>query len=243
MSEELRGRLYASYVSGGQARAPASLADIESRAPYLRRLVSRHFPTERDASVLDLGCGSGALLHVAREAGFRNLRGVDTSAEQVEAAARLGIRGVEHGDLFEAVAALAEASEDVIVAFDVMEHLEKRQLLRFVDGVHRALKPGGRLLVHVPNAESPFFGAVRYGDLTHELAFTGDSLSQLLRASGFREVHCLEDQPVVHGARSAVRLVLWKAIRTLLRLAVAAETGSAGRAAIFTRNLLAVAVR
>ncbi len=243
MSEELRARLYASYVSGGQARAPASIGELESRAPYLRRLVSRHFPPERDASVLDLGCGSGALLHVAREAGFRRLRGVDTSAEQVDAAARLGIAGVEQGDLLEVVAALAEASEDVIVAFDVMEHLEKGQLLRFVDGAHRALKPGGRLLVHVPNAESPFFGAVRYGDLTHELAFTGESLSQLLRAAGFREVRCFEDQPVVHGVRSAVRLVLWKAIRTLLRLAVAAETGSAGRGAIFTRNLLAVAVR
>ena len=36
----------------------------------------------------------------------------------------------------------------------------------------RALKPGGRWILHTANAESPFYGRVRYGDITHEQAFT-----------------------------------------------------------------------
>lgn len=241
MSGELRERLYESYLSVGKAQAPESLAALEPRAPYLRQLVSRHFPPERDVAVLDLGCGYGALLHVAREAGYTNLRGVDTSPDQVAVAGRLGIPGVERGDVRETLAALEPDSQDVVVAFDLLEHLEKDALLGFVGGVLRALRPGGRLILHVPNAESPFFGAVRHGDLTHELAFTRESLPQLLRTAGYREVRCHEDTPVVHGAKSALRLLLWKIFRSGLRLVVAAETGDTGRDAIFTRNLLCVA--
>ncbi|PIP43376.1 MAG: methyltransferase, partial [Deltaproteobacteria bacterium CG23_combo_of_CG06-09_8_20_14_all_60_8] len=57
----------------------------------------QHFPVDKGVAILDLGCGHGALIHVARELGYRNLRGVDGSPEQVAAARRLGIEGVEAG--------------------------------------------------------------------------------------------------------------------------------------------------
>jgi cyclopropane fatty-acyl-phospholipid synthase-like methyltransferase len=145
--------------------------------------VREHFPIDRDAAVLDVGGGHGALIHFAREAGYRNLRSVDRSPEQVAAAQRLGIEGVEEGDLGQVLRAQADASLDVVVAFDVIEHFTRDKLLPFVDQVHRVLKPGGRWIIHVPNGASPFFGAIRYGDLTHELAFTRTSLSQLLLSS------------------------------------------------------------
>ena len=111
-----------------------------------------------------------------------------------------------------------------------------------VDEVCRVLRPGGRWIIHTPNAESPFGMRVRYGDLTHELAFTRTSLAQLL-SSGFSQVSCYEDQPVPHGLKSAVRWALWKVFRTLLRLYVAAETGDSGRDAVFSQNLLCVAFK
>lgn len=191
--------------------------------------------------MLDLGCGHGALLHFAREAGYTSLQGVDGSSQQVEAARRLGIAGVEEGDLRAVLSAQPDVSLDVVVAYDVIEHFTRDELLPFVDEVRRVLKAGGRWIIHVPNAESPFFGAVRYGDLTHEMAFTRNSLAQLLLASGFSEVSCFEDEPVVHGGKSALRWMLWKGIRSLLRLYVAVEAGDAGGAQIFSRNLLAVA--
>ncbi len=243
MTRDLRSRLYDGYVSGGQARAPDTLAGLASRAPYLKRLIQRHFPPDRNAAVFEVGCGCGALLHFAREAGYRDARGVDTAAEQVAAAARLGIRGVVQGDLLETLRQLAPDSLDVVVAFDVVEHFGKDEILALVDSVHRVLRVGGRWILHAPNAESPFFGAILYGDLTHELAFTRRSMSQLLRASGFEQVRCFEDDVVVHGAKSGVRAILWKLIRATLRVYIAAETGDAGRDAILTRNLLAVAVK
>lgn len=131
----------------------------------------------------------------------------------------------------------------MVIAFDVIEHFTRDELLPFVDEVHRVLKPGGRWIIHVPNGESPFFGSIRYGDMTHELAFTRTSLAQLLLASGFTEMRSFEVQPVVHGAKSALRWLLWRGFRSLLRLYIAAETGDAGGGHIFSQNLLAVAVK
>ena len=94
----------------------------------------------------------------------------------------------------------------------------------------------------MPNGESPFGGTIRYGDLTHELAFTRQSLSQLLLASGFREVDAYETGPVPHGAKSTLRWVLWQLIRAGLLLWATAETGEP-RGHVFTRNVLAVATK
>ena len=98
-------------------------------------------------------------------------------------------------------------------------------------------------IIHVPNGESPFGGRSRFGDFTHEQAFTRGSLTQLLLASGFATVACYEDAPAAHGAKSRLRALLWRLIRLALRLYLAVETGDTGRNAIFSQNLLAVAVK
>jgi SAM-dependent methyltransferase len=237
-----RERIYRHYVDAAtQSLAPETLAGLAPRRPYLERLVARHFPAAKDAAVLDLGCGHGALLHVAREAGYTDLLGIDNSPAQVAAAKRLGIHGVHHGDLFEAIRSLPASSRDAVVAFDVIEHFTKDELIDVTDEVLRVLKPGGRWIVHVPNGASLFGGASRYDDLTHELAFTCESLTQLTIASGFRSAAFFEDEPVAHGIKSAARLVLWKMMRTMLRFYLAVETGAAQP--VLTQNMLAVAIK
>lgn len=244
MHDTYRSRIYSSYVNARAARlAPDSIDSLAPRAPYLQRLIHRHFPTDRRAAILDLGCGYGAIMYFARQAGYANMRGVDGSTEQVAAAKRLGIQGVEEGDLLQALAGMEDASQDCIVAFDVIEHFTRDELIGLVDEVRRVLKPGGRWIIHAPNGESPFGGRMRFWDLTHELAFTRTSIAQLLYSSGFPDVQCYEDEPVPHGLKSGVRWVLWKLIRGGLRAYLAIETGDTGRDAIFSQNFLTVAVK
>jgi SAM-dependent methyltransferase len=206
-------------------------------------VVRCHFPPDRDATILDLGCGHGALVYFARRAGYRNVRGIDASPEQVADANRLGIDGISQGDVFESLRSLPDASQDVIVTFDLIEHLKKDELLLLADEVRRALKGDGRWIIHTPNAGSPFFGMVRYGDYTHEQAFTPSSINQVLSVSGFGRVDCFEDRPIPHGVKSSVRWLLWKLIRAALRLYVAAEMGITRGDLVFSQCFLIVALK
>ncbi len=241
---DYRSRIYGAYVTARDSSlAPETLEGLRPRMPYFRQMIRRHFPADRDAAILELGCGHGALLYALQQAGYYNARGVDGSPEQIAAAQRLGILGVEEGDVADSLGATADASLDVVVAFDLIEHFTKNELIPLVDEVHRVLKPGGRWIIHTPNAEGPFGGRMRYWDFTHEQAFTRVSIAQLLRSSGFSEVRCFEDRPVPHGLKSIVRAALWSVIRTGLLLYVAVETGEVDRKAVFSQNLLTVATR
>jgi 2-polyprenyl-3-methyl-5-hydroxy-6-metoxy-1,4-benzoquinol methylase len=235
----IRARLYEHYRSHQNAGDP--LEERKQRAPHLRRFIRLHIPADRNTSVLDLGCGSGTLLHFLKEAGYSRVVGVDGSPEQIVQARDCGINEAQHGDVFGFVESARSESYDVVITFDVIEHLTKPELFILADGVYRILSPGGRWIIHVPNAEGIFGSRVRYADLTHEQAFTRESVEQLIRAVGFRFVECFEDEPVIHGMASMIRWLIWKGARALIRIYLMAETGDRGRDAVFSQNLLACA--
>src|SRR5437879_3273084 len=138
-----RDRIYGSYSSARASPiAPITVDHLSPRLPYFRRLVRRFIPTDYDCFILDLGCGHGALLHVLQQCGYRNARGVDGSSEQVDAAKQLGIAAVERGDVMTTLAAIEDETLDVVIAFDVIEHFTKSELMPLVDQVLRVLKPG-----------------------------------------------------------------------------------------------------
>lgn len=241
---DFRARLLARYVSTHASVGDAAAeAGLERRRAYLDALVRDHFPAEKSAAVLDLGCGHGAILWAARRAGYTNLTGIDASPEQVAAAKRLGIDSVRHQDLREGLAQTPSASLDVVVLFDLFHYFDRDEQVAIIDQVHRVLKPGGRWILHVPNGEALFAARMRYWDYLASGAFTRASIAQILLASGFCEVRSFEDQPIPHGPKSLLRWVLWKAIRSIARVVLAAETGDTGRDAVFSQCLLAVAIK
>lgn len=242
-SDRLRKRIYRHYTSATNAPlAPDTVDGLAPRAAHLNRLIAEHFPADRAARILELGCGHGALLHFARKAGYTKMQGVDGSPAQVAAARKLGIDGIREGDLQTALRETQNDSLDAVILFDVLEHLTRDEILDTVDAIHRVLKPGGRLILHVPNGASPFGTLMIYSDLTHEIAFTPESLAQLFLASGWKSVESFEDPPATHGLKSKIRGVLWCAIRAALRFYLAVETGSREHK-VLTQNLYAVAIK
>lgn len=169
---DYRERIYRRYSSARErVLAPDTLDGFGPRVPFLNRIIRNHFPRDRSAAILDLGCGHGALVYLAHQAGYRNIRAVDGSPEQVAEAKRLGIDGVVQGDLMESLRSLADESQDCIVALDVIEHFTKAELLPFIDEVYRVLRSEGRWIIHTPNAESPFGGRIRYGMETSRMSW------------------------------------------------------------------------
>lgn len=240
-----RARLYGRYretAGGGEAvttpdDAPAGLRD------FLHNIDATHFPEDRAARIVDLGCGAGLLVHIAREAGFDRITGVDAAPGMVEAALRLNGDGISLGDALEMLHGLETGSHDAVVSLDLIEHLTRDELIDLADEVHRVLASGGRWVIHTVNAEAPFFGRVRYGDLTHEQAFTQASLRQLLLACDFSAVTCREDRPITHRPAAVLRWLMWHTARLPALLWLIAENGPAARHAILSQNLLAVAVK
>jgi len=238
-----RSRMYARYRSlmGHGATVPIALSD-NSRRPFYDRLVKAYLPEDKSAAVLELACGDGGLLRCLAAHGYGDALGVDLSPEQVARAHAAGTLRVEQSDVFDSLERLPESSKDGVVAIDLLEHLDKEEAMKLLDEVYRVLRPGGRFLMHTVNAESPFFGRVRYGDFTHRNAFTKLSIEQVCLAAQFARTECHEDPPAVHGLKSAVRWGLWQAVRTVLRTALVAETGSL-QDPILSQNLFAVAFK
>ncbi len=242
MSSDFQKRLYDRYLSShALPEGRTSREDLAAREPYLRRLLKRWIPQDRNQRILDLGCGYGPLLYLLKEAGYRSLTGVDTSAEQVAESALLGLDCVRQGDLLEKLEAALSGSYDLIIAFDVLEHFPKPAALAFVEQAARVLAARGRLILHVPNAEGIFPARILYGDLTHETCFTRQSLGQLLRIAGFRRIRFAEDSPVPHGPRSLVRYLGWRFVRAFFRLIYIFETGDADPGLVLSQNILGIA--
>jgi 2-polyprenyl-3-methyl-5-hydroxy-6-metoxy-1,4-benzoquinol methylase len=239
-SPSWKSRLYDAYVSSGQAGHQDKSIKAEDlfrpREAYIGHLIARYLPKNRESRIVDLGCGHGAFLYFLARAGFTCIEGVDTSPEQIELAHRLGIPQAERGDVVEFLVRHKENSLDAVLLMDVVEHLDPQELFDLLDSVNHVLAPGGICLVHVPNGEGLYGMRVRYGDFTHKLAFTAKSANQIFRTLGFSRIETYEDKPVMHGAKSIVRRVLWDCLTLQHRLLLLAETGAGG--AILSQNIL-----
>jgi SAM-dependent methyltransferase len=115
----------------------AHAADVRLRA--LERIVGP------PGSLLDVGCGTGEVLGVAKLRGWRGV-GVEPVAESVEIARARGVE-VRHAMLEKSD--LEQGSFDVVSAFHVLEHMSEGTA--FLRSIARWARPGGHVLIEVPN--------------------------------------------------------------------------------------------
>ncbi len=238
-SGDYRQRLFERYASVVNQRGPnldAAAARWWAR-PY-RVYLKGWLPKSETTPIADVGCGAGGLLLLLKDLGYTNLHGVDLSPEQV-ALARQVCPSVEEGGAIEFLES-RPGTLGLILAVDVIEHLPKAEVLRFLDACTDALQPGGRLVLQTPNAESPAALAVRYGDFTHEVCFNPGALLNLLDLCGLEQPEVRELGPVPRGVRSACRWVLWGILRRFLWAWNLIETGSGG-SGVYTRVFMATA--
>lgn len=65
---------------------------------------------------------------------------------------------------------------DAIILIQVLEHISPQQYAPLLQSLYKMLKPRGKIIIVVPNANNPLSIVERYGDLQHTIAFTTRSL-------------------------------------------------------------------
>jgi len=166
-----------------EATGPRQFGNAEANL----RFIADTGALDEPADVLEIGSGTGGLLHTLIRRGHR-ARGVEINADLVAESRRW------FGDLpIRLVTGVAlpfpDASFDVVVSFDVFEHIPDSDA--HLREVRRVLRPGGAYLIQTPNKwANVVFETIRWRSLTrfradHCSLHTRGQLRRRLASHGF----------------------------------------------------------
>ncbi len=215
-----------------------SIKKIEKQFGVCKRYFERFLPKDKKARILDVGCGNGGFVYWLQKHGYSNAEGADISEEQVELSKKLGVENIHLSDITDFLRN-KEHIYDLIFARDLLEHFTKDELLDIIELIYKSLNTGGIFVAQTINAENLLWGRLRHGDFTHELAFTKDSIRQLLKVCGFTNIKVCPQRPVIRGLKSLIRYLLWMLFEIMLRIFLTIEIGMPK--GIFTQNIIVYA--
>lgn len=232
--------VYDSYADGGFGSYTIPMHS-ESLLKDYRLNYQPLLPKDRDAQILDIGCGAGHFVLWLRELGYQNVVGIDMSEVAIE---HCRANGLENVEMIDDLASFLESrleQFDIVTMNDVIEHIPHGDMMQILPLVRKSLRQGGGFIVKTLNMGNPGGLYLRYADFTHLVAFTETSLRQVLVSAGFAKVSV---RPYRIPMSTAKRR-LWVTVRRLwswcLNVILLLELGT-DRPTILSKTLLAVAV-
>jgi SAM-dependent methyltransferase len=136
--------------------------DFDPHGEHAREVQSFYVPmfADQPAPVVDLGCGRGDFVTMLHDAGIKAV-GVDSDEGMVEQARSRGL-DVALDDAIEYLHADPPPGPfGGVFCAHFVEHLTTEQVVRMLDGVRKALVPGGKFVAATPNPAC-------YAVLTHD---------------------------------------------------------------------------
>ena len=189
--------------------------DESQRAYYRAELRNTKLELIRD--VLEIGFGNGSFLAFCKENSWNTL-GTEMNPELVTLALERGFQAVDANRLV-----LAEAqSWDLIVAFDVLEHVDQSKLIEMLVLIRQLLRPGGVFVARFPNGDSPLGLQLQHGDITH-LTTLGSGKVEYFAKTLEYEIVSLRGavQPIFRdGFASTLRRLLIVPLKNVLELLI-----------------------
>jgi len=195
---------YQALVRDAPVRERQGVEKIGANLIFRRRMP----PFVTGGRALEIGCGSGWYLAFLRNLGWQ-VQGVEV-APALAAYARDELKiDVRTGAAETALAAFPDDSFDVVAMWHVLEHLSDPSGV--LSQIHRILKPGGRLMVELPNfrcVSRPLLGSYWfYLELPRHLyQFAPDTLDAMLRKARFA-VAGLKGVPAALAATASLQLM------------------------------------
>jgi SAM-dependent methyltransferase len=158
---------------------------VGSLAPGLPQAIRLGAPLGEPGSILDIGCGAGHFLDTMKLEGWETW-GVDISGDAARTAESRGHHAIE-GDVTEID--LPRNYFDAVRLWHTLEHVHDP--VRVLEAARACLKPGGSLIIGVPNVKSlavRWFGRYWMGwDIPrHMWGFSPSTLRRVTEKSGYR---------------------------------------------------------
>lgn len=151
---------------------------------------------KRELKVLEVGFGNGDFMTFCQRRGW-SVTGTEINPELVEIGKAAGFDARIASDLDD----LDADSFDLVVTIDVLEHIPPDGTIFFLKSLLRVLRPGGSLVAHFPNADSPFGLYNQNGDVTHVNAIGTGKARYYAHAAGADLVFLHgEARPIPAGA-------------------------------------------
>lgn len=221
----MSNNLYKNYLTTHPFYSSKSLI-LDGSFRFFAKNYLMFLPSSSSAKILDIGCGSGHFLAYLKNKNYKNFFGVDISSEQVEYCKKYITKNVETISNIDTYLKANKNSFDFILMNDVIEHLEKGNIVGTLSLILASLKKDGKVLIRTVNLKNRWGTAVRYMDFTHTTGFTQESLRQVLLMAGFEHVLLREEIHPVHDIKSFVRVVLKKLFEYIYHLEYIASFGA-----------------
>ncbi len=190
-SDEFLNSVYTSnyFLMGDDDLSNCRRSDMKRATArlYVEQLI--RYYGKKEGSLLEIGCGNGDFLQVAKQAGFA-VRGIEVSESATSIAnAKLGGESVSCGNIEDM--ALPEGFFDVCALFDVLEHV--RNPIRFLKQIHKLLAPDGVLFLVTPSLNSWSARLMKSNWMEfkpeHLHYFNRETVQNALCGSGFHEIY------------------------------------------------------
>ncbi len=148
----------------------------------------------KDASILEIGSGMGFCINALNQLGYKNCIGIDLDDGQVEKCQekKLNIIKSDANTYFKSL----ENKIDIILMFDVLEHIQKNKIIPLLKNINSNLALNGKFICQTPNCYSIAGSAYLHVDFTHELSFSPYSLDFVLYNSGFTQISIEDENPI-----------------------------------------------
>jgi len=232
--------LYERYLSSVNTTKEQIVANFNAKERLQSEIVSA-LPLQKDARIVDVGCGCGAFLNVLSGMGYKNISGIEIGKEQCDFLADKGfnIHSIDIIDFFEN----NKERFDLICMLDVLEHFNKDEIVTLIPLLRASLKQGGTIVLRVPNGEAIFKGSIMYGDFTHETFFTKRSLTQIFATYGFGNIEVFPALEFNNSIKGVLKRALYNSYARMYKFFLSLENPESVRTFLPSQNIIGVIKR
>jgi len=145
---------------------------------YYRKNILNYLPSDKNAKIIDLGCGLGHCLYFLKSNNYTNISGIDLIKENVEFCTLNGFK-VRQENIIKYIFSNNE-KVDAFILSNVLEHFSYQEIINIINSLYKFLNKNGRIVIIIPNCNNVYGLATYFSDITHKSPLTEKSFEDLM---------------------------------------------------------------